>query len=241
MMIAAMSDLHGFQPTVPAADVVILAGDICPDSFGRVTAAQDPRRQAAWFEHTIRPWVREFGVPTLITWGNHDFIQHQDLCALTRGNLQIAVDELVEVDGLRVWLTPWSNRFMNWHWMKTPAELAKIYDRIPAGIDILVSHQPPYGCGDGYVNMETSQYEHIGSRELLNAIRRVRPQLVICGHLHGGYGVYDIDGIPIHNVSVVNEAYQLVHPVTLLTVAPRKGAAHAVVHPPALLGHRERN
>lgn len=222
MKIAALSDLHGFLPTVPSADLVIIAGDVCIDRIGGVPCSLDPPRQAAWFEAKIRPWIRTFGVPTLLTWGNHDWINEADLVGLSRGNLFIVVDDSVDVLGLRVWLTPWSNRFLNWNWMKNPDHLTKVYDQIPADLDILVSHQPPYGCGDGYVNMETSQYEHVGSRELLHAIRRVRPQLVICGHLHGGFGVYDIDGIPIYNVSVVNEAYQLVNPVTVLEVAPRQ-------------------
>lgn len=219
--IAAMSDLHGFQPPVPDADLVIIAGDVCVDRVNGLTANLAPDRQAAWFETKIRPWVRRFAVPTLVTWGNHDFIHERDLVATTRGNLQIVVDDLVVVNGLRVWLTPWSNQFMNWNWMKKPEALAPIYDRIPIGIDVLVSHQPPYGCGDRYPNLETGQYEHVGSQELLATIRRVAPQVVICGHLHAGYGVHYVDGIPVYNVSVVNDAYQLVHPVTMIEVDAR--------------------
>jgi Icc-related predicted phosphoesterase len=122
--------------------------------------------------------------------------------------------------------------------MKAPAELASIYARIPVGVDILVSHQPPAGCGDSYPNLATGKSEHLGSQELADAIRRVRPQLVICGHLHGGYGLHYLDGIPVYNVSVVNEAYQLVNPVTLITVEPQKGTVRD--NPEAAIASRGR-
>src|SRR4051794_34229659 len=93
------------------------------------------------------------------------------------------VDLLVTEQGLRIWMSPWSNSFMKWAWMLPPKQLESVYRQIPEGIDILVSHQPPNGSGDRYPNLQTGEYEHIGSIELVETILRVRPQLVICGHL----------------------------------------------------------
>ena len=73
-------------------------------------------------------------------------------------------------------------------------------------MDILVSHQPPYGCGDF----------GLGSVELRAAIRRVKPKLVICGHIHDGFGRFECDGTTVYNVSVVDEAYRLVHTPTII-------------------------
>lgn len=79
-----------------------------------------------------------------------------------------------------------------------------------------MSHQPPYGYGDRTLNLDSGHVEHVGSRELLVAIERVRPRIVICGHVHGGYGRYEHLGIPIYNVSVVDDAYRLVNASTVI-------------------------
>jgi len=105
---------------------------------------------------------------------------------------------------------------MNWAFMKAPGELEAMYAEIPEGTDILVSHQPPYGYGDRYVNVGSGKIEHLGSRELLAAIGRVRPRLVICGHIHDGHGRAEYAGIPIYNVTLVDEQSRLVHAPTVI-------------------------
>jgi len=119
---------------------------------------------------------------------------------------------------MSVWASPWSNPFMNWAFMKTPEELSAVYAEIPVGIDILVSHQPPYGCGDELTDPRSGIVEHVGSHELLAAIDRVRPKVVICGHIHDGHGGYDYGGVPVYNVSVVDEQYRPAHSPTIIDI-----------------------
>ena len=107
---------------------------------------------------------------------------------------------------------------MNWAFMKPEAGLAEVYAAIPEGIDILVTHQPPYGYGDRWVNERTGAEEHLGSHALLSAIERIKPRLVICGHIHGGHGYFEHARIPIYNVSVVNEQYELVRSPTVIDI-----------------------
>ena len=85
---------------------------------------------------------------------------------------------------MTVWATPWSNRFMNWAFMKRSSDLERVYAAIPVGIDILVSQR--------------------------------RPRLVICGHVHGVFGRFEHQGIPIYNVSLVDERYRLVNAPTIV-------------------------
>jgi Icc-related predicted phosphoesterase len=231
MRIAALSDLHGYLPTVPQCDLLIVAGDVCVDQIGKSHAAVAHDQQERWFDRYVRPWFGKApAVHKVMTWGNHDWCGEDgdfgdDMPGRAKSEaLQIVVDGETSVPfvglsrSLRIWATPWSNAFMDWAFMKKPEELAEIYAAIPVGIDILVSHQPPFGYGDLSVLRGAGQSEHHGSRELLATIKRVRPKLVICGHIHEGHGRYEYDGIPIYNVSVVDEQFRLVHEPTMIVL-----------------------
>lgn len=230
MRIVALSDQHGYLPDIQPCDLLIIAGDVCPDMVDGVDAERHPEQQRAWFDGHIRPWLAASRAKhKVLTWGNHDWCgQACGFAADAPGVassavLQIVVDTGTTVPGdgvagrpLSVWATPWSRRFMHWAYMKSREELAAIYEGIPAGVDILVSHQPPYGYGDLLVDERTGEAEHLGSHELLAAIARIRPLLVICGHIHGGYGQYEYNGTPIYNVSVVDDRYRLVRSPTVI-------------------------
>jgi hypothetical protein len=231
MHIVALSDLHGFLPAIPPCDLLIVAGDVCPDRFGPFLAARDPHQQHVWFDREVRPWLAAASAThRVLTWGNHDWCgQTGDFRADSPANaastaLQILVDEgttvpLPEGGSLSIWATPWSNTIMRWAFMKDPADLAPVYAEIPAGTDILVSHQPPYGYGDQVPSPTSRGVERLGSRELLAAIERVRPRVVISGHIHAGFGRYEHQGIPIYNVSVVDEAYRLTNAPTVIELS----------------------
>lgn len=220
MRIAALSDQHGYLPAIPPCDLLVIAGDVCPDL--------PPDHQAAWFGAVFRPWLAASAPPrTILTWGNHDLCAAQSpgIGAGSRygaaGRLDVVVDGIVNIEGLAIWATPWSNTFEHWAFMKSPENLALTYRAIPDGLDVLVSHQPPYGYGDEQLAAEVGGLAHLGSRELLRAIDRARPRLVICGHIHSGHGRYLHNGIPILNVSVVDQEYQLAHPVTTFDLPDR--------------------
>jgi hypothetical protein len=234
MRIVAVSDLHGFLPEIPPCDLLIIGGDICPDGFGSRTASEAPSLQAEWFDAQVRPWLaRAPASRTVLTWGNHDFCGEAcDFGAdmpgrAAEGAPVLLIDDLIRLSlprrpaggaaegALTIWGSPWSNQFGGWAFMKRPSDLARVYGTIPEGVDIIVSHQPPYGCGDRTVEL-FGPAEHAGSRELLAAIERVRPRLVVCGHIHEAHGRYEHAGIPIVNASVVNEYYELVHEPSII-------------------------
>ena len=230
MRIVALSDQHGFLPEIPPCDLLVVAGDVCPDRIGTAIAEREPARQKEWFDGNVRPWLAAAPADhKILTWGNHDWcgqacnFDDDRPGTAPSSALQIVVDVgmTVSVNGtgrpISVWATPWSRQFMRWAFMKPEAELAKLYAAIPEGLDILVSHQPPYGYGDR-LSQRSGEVEHLGSRELLSTIERVKPRLVICGHIHGGFGHFVHGNVPIYNVSVVDDDYRLVRSPTVIDI-----------------------
>lgn len=223
MKIIGISDTHGetSKIEIPACDILLHAGDICPDAYAKVWTRKHPVLCVDWLHDVWLPWI----TPMLndgwikevaFTWGNHDWTQSipSDAFRFLPPNVHLLVDEEVTLGGLRVWGTPWSNQYRNWAWMHESWDLAAFYDRIPSGVDIILSHQPPRGDAARFPDFDTGVMLTVGSAELVSTMARVAPKAVVCGHVHSGHGVYHYDGVKVYNVSVVDEAYRVVHAPT---------------------------
>jgi Icc-related predicted phosphoesterase len=226
--IVAISDLHGHLPAIPSCDLLILAGDLCPDTVGGSAHARDePRIQDAWLRGPFSDWALATGLSRdriIATWGNHDFVgQNPDTHRALARDLPVTLawDETVERDGFTFWLSPWCDELPgHWAFTRRPPDLAAVYDAIPSHVDVLVCHQPPRGYGDRELTGPAG-LEHVGSRELLAAIERIRPAMVVCGHIHRSFGAYRHAGVPIYNVSVSDEHYVPCHPLTQLSLTSK--------------------
>ena len=73
--------------------------------------------------------------------------------------------------------------FFDWAFnLERGAEILKKWEKIPPGIDILLSHSPPVGHGDFCVSGVRA-----GCVELLSTVqRRVKPKYHVFGHIHEG-------------------------------------------------------
>lgn len=80
----------------------------------------------------------------------------------------------------------------------------------------MVAHGPPRGYGDRA--RRPGGYAHVGSTAMTAALERVRPRVMVCGHIHGGYRRYRLGDTEIINASLVDDDYQPVNDV--IEIAP---------------------
>lgn len=72
--------------------------------------------------------------------------------------------------------------FGAWSYDFTEEQAAELLAGCPAGC-VLVSHSPPRGVVD-----RSPRGQSLGSRAVRDAVVRLRPRLVVCGHIHGCAG-----------------------------------------------------
>lgn len=81
--------------------------------------------------------------------------------------------------------------------------LAEDFLKVLPKVDILLTHIPPYGVLD-VVQSEYVPKEwlgmHAGSKLVLNYIKRQKPKLVLCGHIHEAAGKDNIAASEIYNL-----------------------------------------
>lgn len=239
MKIIAIADQHGMlDMTVPSCDLLIVGGDNCPDSFTHENdhweARNDPDRQLQWFMNDWMDWrLKQPVQDCVVTWGNHDFcgeLQKESRVCILHGDgrkTYIVIDNEVEIGGVRIWLTPWTKQFKLWAFMREEQRLADAhYKWIPPGIDILVTHDPPFGYGDRTPDWITGIPAHHGSRAMLDTVGRVKPKAVVCGHIHDAYGKYELPVCAtVHDMS---EGYVPVYNCAMTMGRVSLGTAHLV-------------
>ena len=168
------SDTHGMHNylKIPDGDIFIFGGDI--SETGRIEDLIDFNRFIGELPHKYK----------IIIDGNHDLSPEKISQLIT--NAVYLQHELIEIEDIRIWGTSWqfwlSDQIQRKKNQVNPQEL---WQEIPSGIDILITHFPPYGIGD-----LTRSGKHLGSKDLLSAIRRIKPQYHIFGHVHESYGLF---------------------------------------------------
>ncbi len=218
-----ISDLHGNLPNVPEGDVLLIAGDICPNFVGYKDKQMEAQMQFQWWRQNFRNWLEKQPVDRVImTWGNHDIIatgEYHPLEYMTFGKKKwlILNDNWDTVYNTKIYATPWSVTFGgNWVFNKPDVDLAKVWNKIPSDTDILVVHGPPYKAGDlcpaAFGSFANKEYlENVGSKTLRNRIEDLDLKLVVCGHIHEGYGSYKIGNTDVVNASLLDGNYRLVN------------------------------
>lgn len=209
--IIALSDTHTLHShiNIPEADIIIHAGDYS----GRGTEVEF---------HSFINWFSSLDQckhKVLIS-GNHDraIEKHPELRYVIPKNIHYLHNTSCEVLGIKIWGSPFTRYFFDWSFNgldHPPGELNKyyggpgssahpdkdhpllddVYSEIPLDTDIVVCHNPAYGILDA-----NEDGVLCGSHSFLKHIRRVKPKLVIHGHIHAARGNKVVDGVHYYNV-----------------------------------------
>jgi Calcineurin-like phosphoesterase len=202
--VAVVADIHGFFPEVPACDVLLLGGDVCP------VDDHDVERQARWLDGEFRAWLGSVPARHVVgIAGNHDFVFERAPERVPHDlPWTYLEDGGAEVAGLTIWGSPWTPWFFDWAFNAPRAGgeefLAGKYATVGDDVDVLLLHGPPAGYGD-----RTLRGDAVGSSAELDLVGRVAPRLCVFGHIHEGRGRWELGDTLLLNAAAVDTEYRL--------------------------------
>ena len=207
MRIVAIGDTHGLhrQVAIPDGDLLVHAGDLTRG--GNLDELPDFVDWIDSLPHTHK----------IVIAGNHDwcFQRQPNRARWLLAGCTYLQDQAITLDGITFYGSPWQPWFHDWAFNLRPGvEIAAKWELIPAGVDVMVTHGPPYGHGD-----RTWHGEDAGCRDLMAAVARVRPRMHIFGHIHEGAGRSEDTSTVYVNASCCDLYYAAVNPPIVLDLA----------------------
>lgn len=202
MVIVCVADLHMNLPEIEPCDVLLIAGDVC-NGF----VQSDVGMMEHWLVTDFSDWLDSVPAKAVFfTPGNHDFPFMQPERAWPNLRWKVLIDRgaiIVDEHGneFKIYGSPWQREHGGWAFNLPEEQMANVWKRVPNDVDILLTHTPPKGIGDFMGRGE----HHYGCDALASKIEEVKPKLVVCGHIHPGYGEYQQNyGTLVVNASHVN-------------------------------------
>ena len=200
MKIVCISDTHGLhrklQVEIPDGDILIHAGDLT--AFGSLLEVVDFVEWLGELPHQHK----------IVIAGNHDkYLEKGDPVAIRAlfGNVIYLQDQQVEVSGLKIYGSPFTPLFFDWHFMLPRGpELQRKWAAIPDDTDILVTHGP----ARGYLDYAHYSRDHVGCSDLRDTVERLGIPLHCFGHIHAEAGIARNQKTMFCNACICNEAYQ---------------------------------
>jgi len=195
MRIVCISDTHSAhaQFEIPSGDILLHAGDF---------SKRGKESEIIAFNEWLGTLPHKHKV---VIAGNHDFCMEEfpEKARAWISNAHYLNDEEITIEGLRIWGSPVTPWFYDWAFNRHRGDvIKKHWDLIPEGIDILLTHGPPFGMLD-----QTTEGKTVGCKDLMEVIERVQPRLHIFGHIHESHGRVENAATTFVNASLMNVQY----------------------------------
>lgn len=226
LSICVISDLHGYLPELKPCELVLICGDSVPLEY-----QASSKKTKKWYDTTFRKWAGELPCDkVLFIAGNHELhfpgkkIIYESLFSKDDKITYLCHSEYIHKskDGkeYKIFGTPYCKQFMNWAFMYPNEELEKIFKNIPNDLDILISHDNPYGYGDIVLQeCPWADGSHIGNIPLAKAIEEKQPKYQFNGHLHScDHSLIMIGNTKHYNCSIKDEQYNPVYEPLYLNI-----------------------
>ena len=183
MKIHHISDSHSYHDLLkidPTCDMIIHSGDF--SNYRDVYKNEIETRD-------FIQWYKNLDIKyKILIAGNHDAVaakwskEFKQLCK--DSNIIYLEHESVEIEGIKIFGSPYTPRFGDWYFMKQRHKLWNMWEQIPDDTDILVVHGPPNGCLD-FSYKRDHTLECCGCRSLKKQIlQRLNLKFCLFGHIH---------------------------------------------------------
>jgi Icc-related predicted phosphoesterase len=216
--ICFISDLHGYLINdIEPCDLVIICGDSISLRF-----QSGWHKAIRWYRNQFKSWAEALPCDKVFfIAGNHDPIESYE----EEMKLNFPMDSKVSYicheyceftkDGttLKMFGSPYCHVFGHWYFMEDDNTLATLFNEIPKNLDIVFTHDAPYGITDVLLDPKAwNSTENLGCRPLADAIIEAKPAILAHGHLHSTSHVpEEYNGTKYFNCSIVDEEYQPVY------------------------------
>lgn len=231
MRIVAISDTHNQATSlnIPECDILLHCGDFSNrGTFVETTTFMYWMSSLTQVKHKV------------FISGNHDYMAQDkpfEFTSLVPDNITYLQDSSVVIDGIKIFGMPWTPFFYDWAFNALEERFGEGYtyrggpgkdaqpDRkhplmselcadIPEDIDIFICHGPP---NLGGLDCVKGKNIALGSEELAKKLISL-PKLKhgFYGHIHSGNRTFVHGKTTHHNVSICDEGYRPVQPITIV-------------------------
>lgn len=224
MKVVVISDTHNrmSQVNIPPCDLVLHCGDLTMGGY--IYEAKQFLEAFSKVKATYKVFIA----------GNHDFCFQEEKHRVEEllydyPDIHYLENYSTVIEGLKIWGSPWQPWFHSWafNFPQRPdlyEQRAKsLWGMIPEGTDIVLTHGPPYGVLDRVSRLEAGETDpSVGCKYLLDRILHVKPSLHCFGHIHEGYGTFNIPGCPTTfvNAATLDHTYKGLNPPHVFDIDP---------------------